>query len=147
MSEREIRKSPEQRRTIRMERKLHTCRHWQGMFGQPPCAKGVDLVKLVGPRVRTGWANAIPCIANPNVAFKCEMKVTPTVEEVEAEEREREESIAHTMTVMASIPPGGKGSRGEVPCPKCGGTVRWMRSSYNGHLSGACPAGCVTFMQ
>ena len=32
-------------------------------------------------------------------------------------------------------------------CPKCGGPVRWQRSPTNGHLSGACPAGCVAFIQ
>lgn len=80
-------------------------------------------------------------------AFACERKETPTVEEVEAEDREFRESTAATAKVMAAIPPGEPGSSGTVPCPKCGGDVRWVRSSHNGHLSASCDAGCVAFMQ
>jgi hypothetical protein len=138
----------EQRDAARIKRKLQTCIHWNGIFGEPACAKGIDLPHHVGPaRVATGWGNAIPCIPNADPAFTCTHKATHSVEEIEAQEAKDRADFATTLAVMKVIPPGGKGSRGEVPCPKCGGTVRWMRSSYNGHLSGSCPTGCVAFMQ
>lgn len=131
----------------RREQKLQRCKHWNGVLGQKPCALGVNLIKRVGPRVQHGWARRIPCVANEAPAFVCEQKVVPTDEEIEASEREMKESAAHTLVVMAAIPKGAAGSSGTVPCPECGGPVYWQRSSYNGHLSAACAAGCVRFME
>lgn len=38
---------------------------------------------------------------------------------------------------------------GEMPCPICKtGTLRYMRSSYNGHVHGSCSTdGCVRWME
>jgi endogenous inhibitor of DNA gyrase (YacG/DUF329 family) len=51
------------------------------------------------------------------------------------------------MAVMNAIPKDKSILHGEVPCPVCGGTVRWARSRLNGHRRAACDAGCVSFME
>lgn len=131
----------------RRRKKLAQCKHWNGALGPKPCEVGVDLVKLIGPRVQSGWLKAIPCVLNDAPAFVCEHKITPSLEEVEAGEREGQAAVALTIAVMAAIPAGGPGSHGTVPCPKCGGTVHWQRSIYNSHLRAMCKAGCVNFME
>ena len=135
----------EERDAARKAKKLATCKHWNGALGPRPCAVGVDLVKRCGPRVQTGWLNAIPCLDGADPAFVCEAKVTPTVEEIEAQEQRFTEAAARTLSVMAAIP--AEGESGKVTCPGCGGFVHWRRSSYNGHLSATCVVGCVAFIQ
>ena len=129
------------------QRRMETCKHWRGALEQPPCGAGIDLIERAGPRRQSGWARKISCTSNPEPVFVCERKAVPTPEEVEAEEAEFAESLKHTFTVMKAIPADKTILRGEMPCPKCGGTVQWARSSYNGHLRAACKRGCVSFME
>ena len=128
-------------------RRGQTCKHWRGALAQPPCAAGVDLIALAGRRVTPEWGNRIPCLPNDPPAFICESKETPTPAEIGAERAAMAEAADATLTVMAAIPAGKPGDHGTLPCPKCGGAVRWGRSSYNGHLSALCESGCVNFMQ
>ncbi|AWN47203.1 hypothetical protein DK419_13475 [Methylobacterium terrae] len=127
--------------------RLATCKHWRGALAQPPCAAGVDLVERAGPRRMVGWGLRIPCCDAPEPAFVCERKDTPTLEQVEARERDMHESFGRALAVMAAIPADKAVSRGEVPCPQCGGPVHWERSPVNGHVRAACVAGCVSFIQ
>ena len=40
------------------------------------------------------------------------------------------------------------GGRGDIPCPVCGGTVRYSVSAYNGHTAGVCGTdGCIRWIQ
>jgi hypothetical protein len=57
------------------------------------------------------------------------------------------DSFRAAMAVMNAIPKDKSILHGEVPCPVCGGTVRWARSPINGHRRAACDAGCVSFME
>jgi hypothetical protein len=56
-------------------------------------------------------------------------------------------SFGLTLQVIAAIPADKTILSGEVPCPKCGGPVRWNRSPLNGHRRAACDAGCVAFIE
>ncbi|KMO28558.1 hypothetical protein [Methylobacterium aquaticum] len=127
--------------------RLATCKYWRGALAQPPCGAGVDLVARVGPRRMAGWALRIPCCDAAAPVFACERKCVPTPEEDEARQRAIGEMLALLPAVMTAIPSDKSITHGEVPCPKCGGPVRWERSPVNGHLRGGCAAGCVSFIQ
>lgn len=137
----------EEVRARRREEKAKTCKHWKGILSQPPCGAGVDLIARVGPRRESGWALKVPCTPNEAPAFECECKEVKTAEEVAAEEEALASAFGHTMTVMKAIPNDKTILSGEVACPKCGGTVRWQRSAYNGHRRAACERGCVSFIE
>lgn len=131
----------------RRQKRLATCQHWRGALAQPPCAAGVDLIQRVGPRRVVGWLDRVPCSDAPSPLFDCEDKVTPTAEEVEAEGREMAASFGLAAAVIAAIPADKTILSGEMPCPKCGGRVRWNRSPLNRRRRAACEAGCIAFME
>ena len=131
----------------RRQKRLAQRKHWRGALAQPPCAAGVDLVARCGPRLKAGWLDLIPCNGRASAIFACDRRVTPTVEEVEAGEREMAASFGLAVAVIAAIPADKTILSGEMPCPKCGGRVRWNRSPLNGHRRAACEAGCIAFME
>lgn len=52
--------------------------------------------------------------------------------------------VRQVLAIIAEIP----GASGEVECPSCAERVRWVRSSFNGHVSGGCETeGCISWMQ
>ena len=50
------------------------------------------------------------------------------------------------LTVMQAIA-ADPAQLGEIPCPVCSGRFRWLKDSSNGHVHGACEAGCFAVMQ
>lgn len=131
----------------RRQKRLAQCKHWRGALAQPPCAAGVDLIQRVGPRRVVGWLDRVPCSGRTSATFECDRRETPTADEVEAGERDMAASFGLAVAVIAAIPADKTILSGEVPCPKCGGRVRWNRSPVNGHRRAACEAGCVAFME
>jgi hypothetical protein len=121
------------------------CQHYRGVFGQPICSAGVDVVERTGPRKVPGWLNRIPCCTNPRSAptWSC-----PSF--VQEDEREWERLRKHT-TALLNLFAGIKaspGESGEVVCPACGGRMRWAASRYNGHLHAACDTDeCLSLME
>jgi hypothetical protein len=82
--------------------------------------------------VKSGWLDLIPCNGRTTATFECDRRQTPTVDDVEAEERAMAASFGLTMAVIAAIPSDETILSGEIPCPKCQGRVRWNRSPLNG---------------
>lgn len=66
-------------------------------------------------------------------------------------EREKEEHVDASVQLMLEIQEKVQGKRGEAGtsiCPKCGNTVRYWTSTYNGHLRVQCDTyGCIEFVQ
>lgn len=51
---------------------------------------------------------------------------------------------AAAFEAITTIP----GAAGTIECPACAGRLRWVRDSYNGHISMACEtADCLAAMQ
>lgn len=132
------------------------CRHYsyrntglsgrqRGDMGGPQCALGID---LSAPRASKA------CM--PAGTFPVQDGDMPCASRADYTEAERAEwkrwadaSLERMRIIMPMIPGSSAdrkkrehwGEQGEFPCPACGtGTVRWSRSSYNGHVH----AGCTT---
>lgn len=118
------------------------CRHYSyergptGMlFGEegcgPTCAVGVDLMSEPGAARR-----CMPSDCSDPFPV-CSQREEYTDAERAAYEAWRDESIAQSLRIVASIPRDG--DYGELPCPRCGsGTITWGRASSNGHLHAGC---------
>lgn len=123
------------------------CKHFNGIFGKPICAQGIQLIAKVGPRKTEGWMKRLPCLAmNDAPAFICDhfdLKPPPSPED-EAGLRARIAAVGTALKAIKAIP----GPSGTIECPVCRGTLDWTRSSYNDHVHGRCQKeGCVTWMQ
>lgn len=118
--------------------RAQTCIHWRGVFAKPPCALGVDLVALAGPRVQPDWGYRVPCCGTERAVFVCERRELRSEEQIEAEHQSMLAALDTAVVVMQSIGIDKKVTSGEVPCPKCSGTIDWSRSPTNGHLRVAC---------
>lgn len=129
---------PERIRSRGREIRAHTCIHWQGALGPKPCALGVDLVALAGPRVQPGWAYRVPCCGTEHAVFVCEWRELRSEEQLEAEHQSLLAALDTAVVVMQAIPLDKSIRSGEATCPRCSGTLDWSRSSYNDHLRVAC---------
>ena len=87
-----------------------------------------------------------------------EMRRDPTLTKEGAHaivvERERESEKAFAVMRAAHADASAKGfgkgnaGSGEIPCTKCGGTLRYSVSSYNGHMHGVCSTpNCLAWME
>lgn len=133
----------------------------------PCCKAGVNYRDLAGPG--EAWGKRMPChspeyeygsgqrieldLANLKV---CEKRVEPTPEEIEADRKAMTEGIERIGKVRAAIVarlggPWKKGMPGRadsIVCPCCGGSVKFSRSGYNGHIHAACSTeGCAQWME
>jgi hypothetical protein len=126
------------------------CKHWSGrdaLFNRT-CAAGVDFGALDGD-VKPGLFRRVPCMtANAEPSFSCALRDLPTAEEVERSDAEFKVLVDAVVAVMEAIGKQPKGGSGTVPCPKCGGTIHWRASSYNGHRHAACETpDCLQVME
>jgi hypothetical protein len=136
-------------------KKSEKCVHYNGTVNEC-CAAGVNYQQLAGPG--DGWFKRLPCDtrwAGPE-AKPCEKRQAPTPEEVEADEKwvrelmERVGKIRDAIVAHLGGPwrRGTPGASGSIPCPCCGGTVRFSRSGYNGHVHAACSnEDCARWME
>lgn len=131
------------------------CKHFRSMSEHETCEAGVEYDSLKGIPF-----DKRPCFMrgkDRQVCGGCDLAEFPTVEEVaaqDAEFRKRLERIgvARDAIVKACGGPwkkGKPGSSGSIPCPCCdGGTLRYSRSGYNGHVHAGCTTeGCVRWME
>lgn len=132
----------------RLQWHMSNCIYFTGIqHGE--CKAGVNYRALVGgPNL--GWATRIPCTNIDGVP--CEKKRLTTREEAEAEVKASDASFARVATCLKAIREKhgkARGLGGEMPCPtKCGGTLRYSISGYNGHIHGQCSTrGCASWMQ
>jgi hypothetical protein len=137
-------------------KKPDKCIHFNGVMN-PCCDAGVNYRQLAG-EPELGYGRRLPCVgrlAGPD-AKPCDKLRLPTVEEVEADERWVKERMERMGKVRAAIvahlggpwKKGTPGASGTIPCPCCGGTVRFSRAGYNGHVHAACSTkDCVRWME
>jgi len=128
------------------------CRHYSyepGLKGGPRCAVDVDLSQ-------PGSTQA--CMPPKDDMPVCAKREENTEAERAAWEAYREQSMERMIKIMPMIPGSSRdrknrdhwGKQGAIfPCPGCGeGTVRWVRSSYNGHVHAACTTvNCFAVME
>lgn len=126
------------------------CKHWSGRDAlfKRTCAAGVDFGALDGDRL-PGLFKRVPCMtANTDPSFSCDKRDLPTPDEVAQSEAEFKVYVEAVIQVLEAIGKHPKGGAGSLPCPKCGGTIRWRASSYNGHRHAACETpGCLQVME
>jgi hypothetical protein len=136
----------------RVEKMMTTCQHFRGI-DRSPCAAGVNLLDVT--KYDAG-AHRLPCLPKYAGAALgcCEKFSTLTAEEaqVAAEARERDlyDFIGHMSIARRAITDatGNKGGAGAVPCPKCGGTLRYSQAASNKHVHARCEtAGCLAWME
>lgn len=129
------------------------CKHYRAMLDHKTCEKGVAYDDFKGLKFEQR-----PCFERRGVAPPgCPLAEFPT--EAERAERDRRDakmfanmSVARQAIVDHLGGPwkrGMAGSAGEIKCPACdGGTLRFTRSGYNGHIHAACSTdGCVGWME
>jgi hypothetical protein len=140
------------------------CKHYRAMSEHKTCEAGVDYDDFKGIPFRER-----PCFwtrenhrefdqSMPQPPPGCSLAVFPTEAEIEAEETEdqlrfdriRKAREAIITSLGGPWKKGMAGSRGEIPCTcdGCDGTIRFIRSGYNGHVHAKClTAGCVSWME
>jgi hypothetical protein len=119
------------------------CRHFNGidLFGEDSshetCNVGGDPVAIAGGR-KPGWGLRLPCTRDP--VTSCPLREEWSAAELEQQKRDLEKAMAQSSRCVAALPwdSSGPGHSGTVPCPKCGGTIRWARAWSNGHMHAAC---------
>lgn len=77
----------------------------------------------------------------------CDNYSPPTAEENEAKAKQIAQLSTEVNSALEAISKA-KVEFGVISCPRCGSDLHWTRSSYNGHVHGACVTkGCVRWMQ
>jgi len=123
-------KTQDEQRQDRMARRMQTCVHFRGTQ-HDECEAGVNVRQLVGgPDL--GWGCRIPCIPHFNHAkdakkVPCGKFRAHTAEEVEAREREIEDSLNRLRKAIPAARADaenkglrkGSGGRSEMSCPVC----------------------------
>lgn len=147
----------EEHKKQRQERRLATCKHFNGIQHKA-CRAGVTY-KDVEAEAPPLTGRHLPCLPNMKSGVcegECAKREFPTAAEVEEREVAMMKSLDNTrMAIVAISEKIGKwkkgmgGCGGDMPCPVCKtGTLHYSRSGYNGHLHGACTTvGCVRWMQ
>lgn len=130
------------------------CNHFRSMSDHETCCAGVEYATLKGiPLGERPCFAKRGCAANPG----CDLVQLPTAEELAAQDAEDarrfrmlgEARGAIVSHVGGAWKKGMPGTSGELSCPCCdGGTLRYSRAGYNGHIHAACStAGCVRWME
>jgi len=136
-------------------KRSHECRHFNGL-SNGRCEAGVAYasVRITADSARASY----PCIDHvPSPHPRCDQCVKPTLAEaraqIDAEEVEHQAIFAAMRAAHAHAKYArlgrGRGGTGEMPCPKCvTGTLRYIVSSFNGHMHGQCSTPkCLSWME
>ena len=125
------------------------CKHYRAMYEHQTCKAGVEYADL-----KQMPHDFHPCF-NRSVGV-CNLAEYPTPEEMAAKEQEFKQHFEISMKARAAIvehlggswTKGAPGASGEIPCPICGGTLRFSRAGYNGHIHARCTTeNCVAWME
>lgn len=140
------------------------CVHYNGTVNDR-CEAGVNYKELAGPG--EAYGTRLPChgpdyrlasgrpLPRADVVI-CDKRHEPTPEEIAADERdarERGERIGKARRAIVEHlggpwKKGTPGASGSIPCPCCGGTLRFSRAGYNGHIHAGCSTPeCVRWME
>lgn len=125
------------------------CKHWRGSINDT-CEVGIDWQKITGGE-QLGIMRRCPCL-NPKHRSKCEQHELPTLEELEAEEKELQEMMDQfekELPFWSRIKQENKrGTQGICKCPRCDQDCHWSIAGLNGHLWVKCSTeNCVAFME
>lgn len=128
------------------------CKHYNGreivVSNAELCNAGVSPLEIAtnGTRKTEGWVKKAPCFEKNIDAPLCKFREFPTPEEIKKEEEEMSELISNVALIVDRIP--DTGNSGTVECPKCKGTVEWVRTRSNGHCHARCKTkDCISFME
>ena len=148
----------EEKRAERKEKSIlgimTTCVHFTGIH-EKNCKAGVVYHEQFGSA--DGCFANIPCVQAKRENLKsCPSVKYPTREEAEKEQQEREEEDRKATQAINSAHADAKakglkeghGGQGSIKCPLCpDGTISYVVASYNGHMSGGCSSGCISWME
>ena len=135
--------TPRPRLTLR-ERMERRCKHFNGLMNDA-CRAGVAYADVRvspedGPRL-------LPCLRECDTCPKVEFY---TPEELDAQEKEHEESMQRMFKARAAIIEAANGQRsvrGQMACPNCGKRLAFS-VAYNGHVHAQCATpGCCSWME
>jgi len=124
------------------------CRHFTGAQNKT-CRAGLNYRELVsGDEI--GWMARIPCLPESPLRkeprAKCDKYADYTDAELEAEQRESNDRIAHTGEAIKRIRET-KLDQGSIECPKCQKRLGFSVAKTNGHVWGRCETkGCLAWM-
>lgn len=120
------------------------CRHFTGVQNKT-CKLGI---KYEDVRVTGEGPFKFPCVFT---ADNCEKRESYTPEEIAARDREikaRLVAFGKARTAIIEHADGKHGVSGEIPCPNCGGSLRYSIARVNGHVHAACSTDdCVRWME
>lgn len=133
---------------------LSKCRHFNGIQNKS-CKAGVSYEKA-----EDGDNTMIPCIPKhisaEHPAWSCDLFQIMSQSEAEQDADSRLvvmnrgiliRNAAHNDAKVRGYR-RGNGGYGSVPCPACGGTIRYSVAGLNGHMHGACSTlGCASWME
>ena len=138
------------------------CKHFDGLNGgdlnddSKKCKRGRIYRGLVGGE-QLGWMKRAPCLARNDTAVECEWREFPTEDEAQAEAQADEERTQHIFAAMMACAEDSnahgfvdnrRDMTGQIVCPACGGTLKYSRAGYNGHIWGKCETvDCLAWMQ
>jgi hypothetical protein len=114
-----------------------TCKHFNGLL-HDKCEKLVPYDTWRNEGV--SMLKTLPCM---NKECKCLQREYPTQAEVDAYEKEAEESIAFIVAIDKAVSVGIE--EGEVP-HSCGGVIKWRRPAGT-HLRARCTGCNLTVME
>lgn len=132
------------------------CNHYRAMSQHATCEAGVSYEQFKGKP-----HSDVPCFFEGEPPTEksplCELALYPTPEQLaerDAEIKKRFEGMVKARKAIVDYlggpwKRGMGGSAGSILCPVCGsGTLRFTRSSYNGHIHAACSSqDCVSWME
>src|SRR5574341_1202629 len=136
------------------------CKFYNGLMGNVECLAGVPYESVIAGKGTQQMT--LPCViqARPKnrLPTHCDKRKLPTIEELEAEDREHEKRFADLDKARKAIVAhlggpwkrGMAGSSGCINCPVCGGvkTLRFSRAGYNGHIHARCNSyKCVAWIE
>ena len=124
------------------------CVHFTGVQNET-CDMGVVYEAITDGRM--GMINRLPCFKDAPERKECVYFKDPTMEEVQAYEKDMKAAMKRTVKAFAAIKEDAKGRRGvngRIDCPNCNGKLSYSIASVNGHVWAKCEtADCVAFMQ
>lgn len=130
------------------------CNHYRAMANHETCKVDVAYSSFAGLPF-----DKQPCFRrdkNETPRGGCSLQEFPTPEEIEESEKWMAERFANVGKARLAIVEhlggpwkrGTPGASGEIPCPVCGGKLRFSRAGYNGHIHAACSTeDCVRWME
>lgn len=139
------------RREQIIQHELGSCRHFNGIQNKT-CKAGITYQQespgLAPP--------CIPRFVNARPTWECSQFAIMSREEVEkiADEVMEHEKYFAAARQLAKEDARAKGfgighaGQGSVPCPRCGGDIRYRVATYNGHMWGKCSTlDCIGWME